>query len=72
MVIHALAQGAEPAVLSWPLLLALAPAAILGTASGTALLKRWNDDAFLRWSRILVRGLGLLAMGSGAVILLTA
>ena len=67
-----LAQGAEPAVLSWPLLLALAPAAILGTASGTALLKRWNDEAFLRWSRMLVRGLGLLAMGTGAVILLTA
>ena len=67
-----LAQGAEPSVLSWPLLLALGPAAILGTASGTALLKRWNDEAFLRWSRMLVRGLGLVAMGSGAFLLLTA
>ena len=67
-----LAQGAELTVLSWPLLLALGPAAILGTASGTALLTRWNDEAFLHWSRMLVRGLGLVAMGSGAFLLLTA
>mgnify|MGYP000846405786 CR=1 FL=1 len=62
-------EGAS--TLSWPLLLALGPVAILGTVAGTRLLKRWSDGAFNRWSRRLVQGLGLIAMSSGVLILLS-
>ena len=63
----------EPSnALSWPLLLALGPVAIAGTAVGTRLLKHWSDAAFNRWSRRLVQGLGLIAMASGALILLSS